>query len=509
MSDVRPIHLTCPRHCPPVLRREVEALGLPILSEDPAGIRTEGGWREIMRLNLQLRTAMRVLWILKECEVWNPDELYEETRSLPWEDWINPDGYFTVQVSVDTPTVDHTNFPALRVKDAIVDRFREKTGRRPDTGPDQARGAAVFVYWKGRDCSICLDTSGEPLSHRGYRLRPGEAPLRENLAASLILASEWDRQSAFLSPMGGSGTLAIEAAMMALNRAPGLLRKGFAFMHLKSYDARLWNKLLEEARAAIRPALSAPIILSDISPDAIGHARANARAAGVEAHIQFVTCDFRESPVPPGPGVVFLNPPYGERLGSHREDNRSRGGRLPEQFTNQPYDSGHRPSGPVPSRGRDLRDPRFGVRDNFPRPDYRDPRSDFGNPRVGGGRDPGADPYRRDLRDPRNRDEPDPRFDEQGNFIRDRFERSNPDETAALEKLYADIGLWLKQACRGKLAYVFSASPKLTRRIRLNPRARFDFFNTQIPCQLSEFELFAEPPARPAQPEAPEATEAP
>jgi putative N6-adenine-specific DNA methylase len=309
------ILITCPKRIPPYLRQELEALEYPVVSEVATGIETAGTMRDAMKLNLWLRTGHRVLVLLNEFTARDSDEMYRETSEIDWENIIPDDGYVSVVSSVDTPSIDNTQFANMRCKDAIVDRIRSKTGRRPDSGPETDR-AVIFLYWKDNACTIYLDTSGEPLMRRGYRKIPFKAPMQETLAAAVILASVWQSDENFINPMCGSGTLAIEAALIALNRAPGLLRTNFAFMHLKGYDARLLEALRKEARSMGRRKIHGAIIASDISPDAVIAARKNATTAGVDHLIEFVQCDFAQTPVPEGEGVVMMNPEYGERMGS-------------------------------------------------------------------------------------------------------------------------------------------------------------------------------------------------
>jgi putative N6-adenine-specific DNA methylase len=309
------LHITCPKRIPPYLRDELTALGYPIVNEVATGIETAGTMRDAMKLNLWLRTGHRVLLLLAEFTAHDADELYRQASGIEWEQWIPEDGYMSVVSSVDTPSIDNTQFANVRLKDAIVDRIRAKTGQRPDSGPDTSR-AVVFLYWKDASCSIYLDTSGDPLMRRGYRKIPWKAPMQETLAAAVIQASSWLHDDNFVNPMCGSGTLAIEAALMALERAPGLLRSNFAFMHLKGYDEKMWEALRKEAKSMGRRKISGRIIASDISSDAVIAARKNAMTAGVDHLIEFIECDFRETPVPEDEGgVVMLNPEYGERLG--------------------------------------------------------------------------------------------------------------------------------------------------------------------------------------------------
>jgi putative N6-adenine-specific DNA methylase len=206
----------------------------------------------------------------------------------------------------------------VKCKDAIVDRIRNQCGQRPDSGNERA-GAVVFLYWNQDDVKVYLDTSGESLSRRGYRKIPMKAPMQETLAAAVVMATGWNYEGAFVNPMCGSGTLAIEAALLAQGRPPGLLRSNYGFMHIKNFDAAVWQTCRTAARALPKRKMTGPIIASDISADAVAAARQNARTAGVEQLIEFHVCDFSETPVPPGGGVVLLNPEYGERLGSEPE----------------------------------------------------------------------------------------------------------------------------------------------------------------------------------------------
>ncbi len=308
------ILITCAKGIPPVLKQELLRLNFPVLSESVAGVETEGALDDTPALNLFLRTAHRVLFQLKEFKAKNADQLYRELSGMPWEDFIPEDGYLCVTSSVDNPTIKDSRFAGLRCKDAIVDRIKEKRGRRPDSGPERDR-SVVHLYWKDERCAAYLDTSGESLSRRGYRKIPLGAPMQETLAAAVVLATGWTGEGNFINPMCGSGTLAIEVALIALNRAPGLLRSNFGFMHRKGYSEAFWNEAREKAKRVSKKSLSGRIIATDIHSDAIEAAKKNAATAGVEHLIEFGLCDYSETPLPAGGGVVIMNPPYGERMG--------------------------------------------------------------------------------------------------------------------------------------------------------------------------------------------------
>lgn len=310
--------VSCPKGLAPFLAREMRDMGYDA-QEMEAGVRTTGTLADCLRLNLHLRCGHRVHYRLKRFGAMHPDMVYREVNALPWEEVFAPDGYFSVHSFVEHPSIRDTRFPNLRVKDAVADRFAAQAGRRPDSGPDQARGVVLFLYWRGPKAELYLDTSGAPLPRRGYRLRPHSAPMQETLAASVIRAAGWDPATPFVNPMCGSGTLAIEAALMARNLAPGLLRQDFAFRHLREFDSAAWEALRAEARQAGLPRAQAPIIATDHDPAALEAARANAAAAGVAEDIAFSLCDFRDTPLPGEPGTVLVNPEYGQRLGDAAE----------------------------------------------------------------------------------------------------------------------------------------------------------------------------------------------
>jgi len=308
------ILITCPKGIPPFLKQELCNLGFPVLSENIAGVETEGSLDDAMRLNLLLRTGHRVLFVLTEFTARNADELYRAIRGIAWEQHIPENGYLCITSSVDNPTIKDSRFASLKCKDAIVDRIQEHCGKRPDSGPERDR-SVVHLYWKDDHCSVYLDTTGEPLSRRGYRKIPLGAPMQETLAGAVVLATGWNGTGNFINPMCGSGTLAIEAALIGLDRAPGILRGNFGFMHLKGFNEARWNELREKARKEAKKSLPGKIIATDISPHAVEAAKKNATTAGVEHAIEFSVCNFSDTPLPEDGGVIVLNPEYGERMG--------------------------------------------------------------------------------------------------------------------------------------------------------------------------------------------------
>ncbi len=312
------ILVTCAKGITPFLKEELRALGFPILSEMIAGVLTQGSLDDTMKLNLHLRTGQRVLYFLNSFKTDTPEELYEKITRMPWEDHLTEKSYFAVTSAVRTASITDTRFANLKCKDAIVDRFQRRLGRRPDSGPKRDQ-AVIFLHWQDEDCSVYLDTSGEPLAKRGYRKIPLGAPMQETLAAAVVQATGWNGKSHFINPMCGSGTLAIEAALLALNKAAGLLRSNYGFMHLKWYNAFAWNAFRKAAREAGRKTLDCKIIATDNDQKAIQSARQNALTAGVDRLIEFKVCDFTETPLPEGNGLVIMNPNYGERMGEAAE----------------------------------------------------------------------------------------------------------------------------------------------------------------------------------------------
>lgn len=318
-TDKAVIIITCPKRLSPYLEQEVKELGFETEETFITGVRLTGTINDCIKLNLNLRCASQVLYSLKKFKAENADAVYQNLLDYPWENILPEDGYFSITSNVNNPTINNSMFANLRVKDAIVDRLREKKGIRPSTG-SALTGAVINLFWKNENAELFIDTSGDSLGRHGYRKIPGQAPMLEALAAATILATKWDRKSPFVNPMCGSGTIAIEAAMIATNRRPGLFRTNYAFMHLQGYDEAVYlreDALLEEQIIDV-PGLC--IIATDYSARAIENSRKNAIAAGVASLIEFSVCDFAATEIPPAvPGIFYVNPEYGERLGDIKE----------------------------------------------------------------------------------------------------------------------------------------------------------------------------------------------
>jgi putative N6-adenine-specific DNA methylase len=371
------ILVTCPKGIAPYLKNEIESLDFPVDYEREAAILTEGTLEDSLRLNLHLRTGHRVLYLLAEGAVNDPNELYRWIAGLSWESILHEDGYLCVTSTVDHPSIRDTRFANQKCKDAIVDRLQRICGARPDSGPARDR-AVVHLFWKGTRAQLYLDTSGEPLSRRGYRKIPVQAPMQETLAAAIVLATGWNGKGPFVNPMCGSGTIAIEAALIALNRAPGLLRSNFGFRHIKGFPAALWKELRRKAQEKAVRRFPGQIIATDMDRRAIAAAEQNAVNAGVQNWIRLAVCDYTETDIPPEVGIVIMNPPYGERLGNVQK----------------------------------------------------------------------------------------------------------------LEKTYAGMGNFLKNACQGYRGFIFTGNIELARKVGLKTRRRLVFFNSGIECRLLEYELY-------------------
>lgn len=334
-----PIIVSCAKELSRWVEIELLDMGYKIVEVTENTVVVRGDMRDVMRLNFNLRCAHRILVPLLRADCRNIRDLYELAYSIDWENILEADGYFSVSSIVHNYTIRDTRLPSLYTKDAIADRMRDKCQRRPDSGGANI-GAAVFVYWEKNQVIIYLDTSGEPLSKRGYRKIPGSAPMQETLAAACLMGMGWKGDKPFLSPMCGSGTPAIEAAMIALNKAPGSLKGHFAFQSIKGYNRiipgesapnvaprqragaspeQIWKEMILEAKAKEKKDGIPKIIATDISPEAVENAHSNAIAAGVAQYIEFKACDFADTPIPEGKGAIFFNPEYGIRLGTFEE----------------------------------------------------------------------------------------------------------------------------------------------------------------------------------------------
>lgn len=304
--------VTCPRGLESVLRDELTALGAAEVASVDGGARFEGPFDLCYRVNLESRVASRVMWQVGHGSYRSEKDIYEAVRALPWHDWFTVDHTIRVDVAGIRAPVKSLDFVTLRVKDAVCDAFRAKSGARPSVDT-RAPDARIHAFLTASDYTVYLDTSGEALFKRGYRKTTGEAPLRENLAAGILELSGWQPGTALLDPMCGSGTFLCEAALIAMDRAPGLDRE-FGFEKLSMFEAPIWKRMRDEARARARPARDLRIYGSDRYGDALKVARENLEALGASDAVPLKQADVTEMPAPAEAGVIVTNPPYGVRL---------------------------------------------------------------------------------------------------------------------------------------------------------------------------------------------------
>jgi 23S rRNA (guanine2445-N2)-methyltransferase len=288
--------------------RALEATDIEVLNR---AVKCTGSRALLYKINLLSRTALRVLVPIASFTAYNEDKLYKKVRGIEWSAYLGVDQTFAIDATTHSEIFNHSKYVALKCKDAIADQFRDKFGRRPsvDTEDPDLR---INIHISDKLVNIALDSSGDHLDRRGYRLSRTEAPINEVLAAGIILMTGWDGQSHFIDPMCGSGTFAIEAAMMASHTPPGMLRH-FAFEKWSDFDARLWREIRAEAEAKISPS-TGKIVANDIDGHAVSMARQNAARAGVGELVTFANQDFLATHSEAGSGVVVMNPPYGERM---------------------------------------------------------------------------------------------------------------------------------------------------------------------------------------------------
>jgi len=310
------IVITCNKRLSPYLQKEVEELGFKPVRVFQTGVELLGTVADCIALNLNLRCASQVLYLLKSFKADDPKALYDNLLEIEWENLIDFTGYFSVTSNVNNEHILTPLFANVKVKDAIVDRIKDKKGIRPNSGPE-ANKTVIHLYWQDSDADIFLDTSGETLAKHSYRKIPGKAPMLEALATSTIIATNWDRKSTFINPMCGSGTLAIEAALLATEKSPGLFRMNYGFMHVMGYNETVFFTERRKLKDKAKKDTGFKIIATDISADAIDISQKNAKTAGVEHLIEFSVCDFADTEVPEEKGIIMFNPEYGERLGVH------------------------------------------------------------------------------------------------------------------------------------------------------------------------------------------------
>jgi len=303
-----------------VLEKELQELGVKTTGKVIAGVFFEGSWEDVYQVNLQSRIASRIIKPVLDFPAYQGDELYHNILKHDFTKYIDVKQTIKVEASVKESKIRDQRFIAMKVKDAIVDQLRDKFGERPNVEAEDP-DLRIYVRAKNNEFSVAIDTTGDSLFMRGYRLEAGEAPMKENLAAGLLWMSEWDRQSTIIDPMCGSGTILIEAALMAMKLAPGSLRKKFGFMKLKNYDKAAWERVVEESMDQEIEDLPFRFYGYDIDKKVLRIAKENARRAGVDHLIEFRPGSVATltKPAEVEKGLIITNPPYSVRLGD--EDN--------------------------------------------------------------------------------------------------------------------------------------------------------------------------------------------
>lgn len=300
-----------------ILLDELKELGYTNCEIQNRAVQLSGNWEDVYRLNYRCRLAISVLIEIDSFYIHSDKDLYNKAKNIQWSKYFDLDKTFAVKGAVFSTLYNHTQYPYLVLKDAIVDHFYAQQKERPNVNPKNPQ-VLFDLYIKEKLVVISLNTSGLPLFQRGYRQETGDAPINEVLAAGLIRLSGWDRKSPFIDPMCGAGTIAIEAALMAADIPAMIERQHYAFKNLKSFDADLWDKVQTEGNK--RPIkLDFPIIANDEDAGMLQKAKRNAKVAPIGNMIQFSVGDFEAIDVPKQPGVLICNPPYGERIGEDIE----------------------------------------------------------------------------------------------------------------------------------------------------------------------------------------------
>ncbi|MDB5930992.1 MAG: putative methylase [Polaromonas sp.] len=454
-----------------------------------AGVQLQGSWREALQLNLHSRLAQRVLIELQRNQYRSEQDLYNAAASVAWEIWFTPSQTFKVEITAQHSPLQSLNFAALKIKDAIADRFRHKFNDVRPSVDTRWPDVRVYVHLTTDTVTIYIDTSGEPLFKRGWREDKGDAPLKETLAAAMIAASGWDelcRQGVPLyDPCCGSGTIAIEAAQIACGIAPGINRR-FAFQKYLPFQRHVWDGLLDQAEAAITEP-TAPVFGSDVSFRMVDFAERNAERAGVANAVQLRGGDALQR-MPPAPsGVMLVNPPYGERIDvagvagipgvQGREQRRLHQGQ--EQFQGQNVDEFGQPV-MRPERAERLE------------PGSRGSRS---------GREDRPDRNERDDRDDQGEHAFEPSRDRSANPGREQAQNAWGEEAS---DFFPQLAAHWKKNYAGWTAHVLTPDLKLPGKMRLKESRRVPMWNGPIECRLVRFDMVAGSargkPAEPAQP---------
>ncbi len=301
-----------------IAAKELKNLGATNVTHSFTGVSFEGDQALLYRVNLWARTIFRVLMPIREIKCYNQQQLYKNVTKIDWQEYFTPEQTIAVKCTGGNENLNHTHFTALGIKNAIVDQQRQKTGKRSNIDT-QNPDLLINAHINGNNCILSLDSTGESLHRRGYHQAMGLAPLKESLAAALLEMTDYNGDIAFLDPMCGSGTLPIEATLKALNIAPGLLRKEFAFQRWQNFNPSVWDQLVNSAKNQQLSQLKAPIMGSDHSMEMIKQAKSNAKSCQLEHHLHLTQKDLSEIEPPTEKGIIICNPPYGYRLSETEE----------------------------------------------------------------------------------------------------------------------------------------------------------------------------------------------
>lgn len=296
-----------------VLASELNLIGAEEVEILNRAVKCRGGNELMYRINYESRCALRVLKVVDEFEAEDETGLYNNVMKFPWERFIDSDKTIAVNAVLNKSRINHSHFAALKVKDAVVDRFRNLGGTRPSVDLERP-DLRIQVHIHQSHCTLLLDSSGESLHKRGYRRIQGEAPINEVLAAGMLMLSGWDGEETFLDPMCGSGTILCEAVMLARRIPPGYFRNFFGFVRWKDFDEKVWERIIQNANDKIRP-ISTKVYGNDVNQRTLFAASENIAAAGLQDDISLKQVAFENSSPPdPEGGFILTNPPYGERI---------------------------------------------------------------------------------------------------------------------------------------------------------------------------------------------------
>jgi putative N6-adenine-specific DNA methylase len=302
-----------------VLAKELEALGAGDIVAANRAVLFTGNLKLMYAVNYMSRTALSVLWEIAEFNIRSADDLYNKAQKIRWEDYIDGYGKFSIVPVVKSPIFNHTGFAGLKLKDSIADYFRRKSGFRPSVDTEDP-DLVINLHISNERVTISLDSSEVPLFKRGYRKEASAAPLNEVLAAGMLLISGWEPSKYLIDPMCGSGTIPVEAAMIACSVPPGMFRERFGFEKWKNYDRKEFEMVKTFYNGSITEGEGARIYGSDISAEAVEKAGINVKAAGLDNVIHLEVSDFKDIKPAYNEGVIFINPPYGERISAGETD---------------------------------------------------------------------------------------------------------------------------------------------------------------------------------------------